>query len=131
MSKVHKCRDLNIFVYVEDTDFQGIVYHANYLKYFERARSSCLKDLDISQTKEIEGGKVFIVKTINIEFVNRLELRIIWLFARKLNTSLMPDYSFINKSKEMKVMILYVEEKLRYVFMIKIKINQLFSQKIY
>ena len=76
MSKVHKCRDLNIFVYVEDTDFQGIVYHANYLKYFERARSSCLKDLDISQTKEIEGGKVFIVKTINIEFVNRLELRI-------------------------------------------------------
>lgn len=69
MSKVHKCRDLNIFVYVEDTDFQGIVYHANYLKYFERARSSCLKDLDISQTEQIEEGKVFIVKTINIEFV--------------------------------------------------------------
>ena len=69
MSKVHSCRDLEIFVYVEDTDFQGIVYHANYLKYFERARSSCLTDLDISQSEEIKAGKVFIIKTINIEFV--------------------------------------------------------------
>ena len=69
MSKVHKCKDLNIFVYVEDTDFQGIVYHANYLKYFERARSSCLRDLYISQSKQIEEGKVFIIKSINIEFL--------------------------------------------------------------
>ena len=69
MSKVHICRDLNIFVYVEDTDFQGIVYHANYLKYFERARSSCLIDLDISQSDEIAAGKAFIIKAINIEFV--------------------------------------------------------------
>ena len=29
----------NLKVYYEDTDFGGIVYHANYLKYFERARS--------------------------------------------------------------------------------------------
>ena len=74
MSKVHNCRDLEIFVYVEDTDFQGIVYHANYLKYFERARSSCLRDLDISQSEEIKAGKVFIIKTINIEFVRPAEI---------------------------------------------------------
>ena len=69
MSKVHNCKDLNVSVYVEDTDFQGIVYHANYLKYFERARSSCLKDLHISQSEEIEKGRVFIIKTINIKFM--------------------------------------------------------------
>ena len=74
MSKVHSCRDLDIFVYVEDTDFQGIVYHANYLKYFERARSSCLRDLDISQSEEIKAGKVFIIKTINIEFIRPAEI---------------------------------------------------------
>ena len=74
MSKVHSCRDLEIFVYVEDTDFQGIVYHANYLKYFERARSSCLRDLDISQSEEIKAGKVFIIKTINIEFMRPAEI---------------------------------------------------------
>ena len=39
------------------------------MKYFERARSSCLKDLDISQSEEIAAGKVFIIKTINIDFV--------------------------------------------------------------
>ena len=69
MSKVHKCKDLNVFVYVEDTDFQGIVYHANYLKFFERARSNCLKDLHISQSKKIKEGKAFIIKAINIEFM--------------------------------------------------------------
>ena len=74
MSKVHSCKDLEIFVYVEDTDFQGIVYHANYLKYFERARSSCLRDLDISQSEEIKAGKVFIIKSINIEFVRPAEI---------------------------------------------------------
>ena len=70
MNKIHKCKDLNIFVYVEDTDFQGIVYHANYLKYFERARSSCLRDLHISQSQQIKEGKVFIIKTIKIDFIN-------------------------------------------------------------
>ncbi|MAL31084.1 MAG: acyl-CoA thioesterase, partial [Gammaproteobacteria bacterium] len=33
-----KCNDFSLKVFVEDTDFQGFVYHANYLKYLERAR---------------------------------------------------------------------------------------------
>ena len=131
MSKVHRCRDLDIFVFVEDTDFQGIVYHANYLKYFERARSSCLKDLDISQSEEIAVGKVFIIKTINIEFIKPAKIEDNLVVSSEFNTHLMLDYSFTNKSKGKKVMILYVVEKLRYVFTIKIKINQLLSQKNY
>lgn len=70
MSRLYKCKDLKFSVFVEDTDFQGIVYHANYLKFFERARSSCLNDLNISQSKLIAEGKAFIVKTIYIEFIN-------------------------------------------------------------
>ena len=42
MSKIIKCDDLHYKVYVEDTDFQGFVYHANYVKYFERSRSEFL-----------------------------------------------------------------------------------------
>ncbi|MDA8683774.1 acyl-CoA thioesterase, partial [Gammaproteobacteria bacterium] len=42
MKKIFKPRDLNLKVYVEDTDFQGFVYHANYIKFFERARSEFL-----------------------------------------------------------------------------------------
>ncbi|MEZ5946138.1 MAG: YbgC/FadM family acyl-CoA thioesterase [Hyphomonas sp.] len=35
-------------VYYEDTDFTGMVYHANYLRFFERGRSDCLRDAGVS-----------------------------------------------------------------------------------
>ena len=51
MSKLIKCKSLNFKIYVEDTDFQGVVYHANYIKFFERARSEFLSDNKISQSE--------------------------------------------------------------------------------
>ena len=39
---------LNIRVYYEDTDFTGMVYHANYLRFFERGRSDFLRDAGVS-----------------------------------------------------------------------------------
>ena len=42
-------------VYYEDTDFSGVVYHANYLRFLERGRTEYLRDLGISQT-ELFGG---------------------------------------------------------------------------
>ena len=41
-------------IFYEDTDAGGIVYHANYLKYFERARTSLLNLIDIDQKQLIE-----------------------------------------------------------------------------
>ena len=49
MNKIFKHKDFNLVVYVEDTDFQGFVYHANYIKDFERARSDFLTSNNISQ----------------------------------------------------------------------------------
>ena len=43
-------------VYYEDTDLSGITYHANYLRWFERARSDLLRLLDIDQRAAIEAG---------------------------------------------------------------------------
>lgn len=43
-------------VYYEDTDLSGIVYHANYLKFCERARSDILRCLGIDQRKAVEEG---------------------------------------------------------------------------
>ena len=43
-------------VYYEDTDLSGIVYHANYLKYCERARSDILRCLGIDQRAAVEAG---------------------------------------------------------------------------
>jgi acyl-CoA thioester hydrolase len=43
-------------VYFEDTDLSGIVYHANYLRFMERARSDMLEAAGIDQRGEMEGG---------------------------------------------------------------------------
>ena len=44
-------------VYYEDTDLSGITYHANYLRWFERARSDLLRQLKIDQRAAIEAGE--------------------------------------------------------------------------
>jgi len=46
-------------VYYEDTDLSGIVYHANYLRWFERARSDMLRLLGIDQRAAQESGEGF------------------------------------------------------------------------
>ena len=43
-------------VYYEDTDVSGVVYHANYLRWFERARSDMLRLLGIEQGKAYAAG---------------------------------------------------------------------------
>ena len=45
-----------IRVYYEDTDLSGIVYHANYLRFCERARSDMLREAGIDQRGAVEAG---------------------------------------------------------------------------
>jgi hypothetical protein len=58
MNPRFKHKDFYCKVYVEDTDFQGVVYHANYLKYFERARSQAEIDKDAGHTCGAGGAVV-------------------------------------------------------------------------
>ena len=44
-------------VYFEDTDLSGVVYHANYLRWFERARSEMLRCLGIEQRAVYDAGE--------------------------------------------------------------------------
>ena len=69
MNKIFKHKGFNLVVYVEDTDFQGFVYHANYIKYFERARSDFLTFNNISQIELKELDLVFVVKRIEINYL--------------------------------------------------------------
>jgi acyl-CoA thioester hydrolase len=56
-------------VYFEDTDVSGVVYHANYLKYMERARSDMLRAAGIDQRGAIEGGEgVYVVADLEIRY---------------------------------------------------------------
>jgi len=64
-----KSKDFHCMVYVEDTDFQGVVYHANYLKYLERARSQFLIENHLSQTDAMsQGNESYVVKSINLSY---------------------------------------------------------------
>ena len=59
-----------VHVYWEDTDAGGIVYHANYLKFMERARSTLLQKLSISQNKQLrsDDGVMFVVAGCELTF---------------------------------------------------------------
>lgn len=65
----------NARVYYEDTDAGGVVYHARYLAFFERARTEMLRHLDISQQKLLQECIAFVVKKmdINYDFPARLD----------------------------------------------------------
>ena len=69
MSKIFKHKDFNLVVYVEDTDFQGFVYHANYIKYFERARTDFLTSNNVSQIKLRKLQLGFVIKSIEINYL--------------------------------------------------------------
>ncbi len=44
----------HVQIYYEDTDLSGVVYHSNYLKYFERAREHCLGSQELVRLYEEE-----------------------------------------------------------------------------
>jgi acyl-CoA thioester hydrolase len=61
-------------VYYEDTDFSGVVYHANYLRFMERGRSNYLRLLGadqralFEQAAEEAPGFAFVVRSMRIDF---------------------------------------------------------------
>lgn len=58
-----------IRVYFEDTDLSGVVYHANYLRYFERARSDMLVVAGIDQRAAFEAGEgSYAVRSMQIDW---------------------------------------------------------------
>ena len=66
---------LTVRVYYEDTDFTGIVYHANYLRYMERGRTNYLRLLGadhralFEETEREAPGFAFVVRSMKIDFL--------------------------------------------------------------
>ena len=66
---------LTVRVYYEDTDFTGIVYHANYLRYMERGRTNYLRLIGADHralfeaTEKEAPGLAFVVRSMQIEFL--------------------------------------------------------------
>lgn len=58
-----------IRVYYEDTDMGGVVYHANYLRYIERARSDWVRNLGNDQNAMRDEGIVWVVRRVEAEYL--------------------------------------------------------------
>ena len=61
---------LPVRIYYEDTDFTGVVYHANYLRYFERGRSDFLRVAGVSHADLLErtDPAAFTVVRMEVDF---------------------------------------------------------------
>ena len=59
---------MEVRIYYEDTDCGGVVYYANYLKYFERARTHCLEEHGLSVSELIREGTEFRVTKAELAY---------------------------------------------------------------
>lgn len=62
--------DFSVRVWYEDTDLSGLVYHANYLKFIERARSEWVRGLGLDQAAMRAEGRVFVVVRIEADYLS-------------------------------------------------------------
>ncbi|WP_049766233.1 tol-pal system-associated acyl-CoA thioesterase [Rhodopseudomonas palustris] len=66
---------MQVRVYYEDTDFSGIVYHANYLRFMERGRTNYLRLLGAEQSalfaeaQDEAPGFAFVVRAMQLDFL--------------------------------------------------------------
>ncbi|MCX7956928.1 MAG: YbgC/FadM family acyl-CoA thioesterase [Endomicrobia bacterium] len=97
---------IKIKIYYEDTDAGGVVYYANYLKYFERARTEFLESRGIRIADLAKSGIKFVVVTVEISYLSPAKLGEIIEVVTKLSdiskASLTFEYdifSFENKRK--------------------------------
>ena len=112
---MHKNFTHKIKVYYEDTDSGGVVYHANYLKFLERARTEVLFSLGFGNIKiKNDFGALIIVKSCNIDFKKSAYLEeelSIRSFVKSISKTSFFMNQFISKGDD-----LIVEAKTHLVF---------------
>jgi acyl-CoA thioester hydrolase len=58
-------------VYYEDTDAGGVVFYANYLKFFERARTEMLRAMGFEQDElTVNEGIIFVVRSVQVDYLS-------------------------------------------------------------
>ncbi len=60
---------LKIKIYYEDTDCGGVVYYANYLRYFERARTEFLEEKGLNLSNLMDEGIFFVVAEASVKYL--------------------------------------------------------------
>jgi len=106
---------LKIRVYYEDTDAGGIVYHTNYIKYCERARSELFFEKNMTPTDGKNSG--FVVRNINANFLGMAKLgdilEVKTELIKKRNSSITLKQIVYKKSEEifeMEILLVFIRE---------------------
>ena len=69
-TQAHGAHHYRFRVYYEDSDAAGIVYHANFLRYAERARTEALRDLGVPHASMVhDHGVMFLVRRVKMEYL--------------------------------------------------------------
>ena len=107
---------MKIRVYYEDTDMGGIVYHTNYIKYCERARSEIFFQNDMIPGTGAESG--FVVRRLQADFYGSAQLgdlltvKTTLLGLKRTSCTLLQEiYKEKEKLFEMEVLLVYMENK--------------------
>ncbi|HEU0186734.1 MAG TPA: tol-pal system-associated acyl-CoA thioesterase [Gallionellaceae bacterium] len=70
MSKRHQVFELPVRVYFQDTDAGGVVYHASYVNFMERARTEWLRTFGYSNAALMQQlGVVFVVRSLRLDYL--------------------------------------------------------------
>jgi acyl-CoA thioester hydrolase len=107
MKKHIQHRNFYLDIYIEDTDFQGFVYHANYLKFFERARSNFLLENGIFHKHLKQSNLAFVVKSVKVDFLLPAKLEdslVVKTFIEKKSNARMVFHQSINNLEDDKVL---------------------------
>jgi len=106
---------MKIRIYYEDTDAGGIVYHTNYIKYCERARSELFFEKDLRPTDGEKSG--FVVKNINADFLGMAFLgdivEVTTQLLKKKNSSIILKQSVLKDEKvifSMEIVLVFVRD---------------------
>ena len=102
---IEKQNEIKIRVYYEDTDAGGIVYHSRYLNFAERARTEFLRKINLEQQVIKEKyGTIFVVKSLNIDYLNFARLDDLLLIKTNICN--------LNKAKVNFQQLIYKEESI-------------------
>lgn len=77
--------EMEVRVYYEDTDFSGVVYHSNYLKYMERSRTEWLRHLEIFHTDLEKDDSAFAIHRMSLQFGPPAKIDDLLIVRTKLN----------------------------------------------
>tara|TARA_R110001583_G_scaffold63563_2_gene185949 strand:+ start:14626 stop:15042 length:417 start_codon:yes stop_codon:yes gene_type:complete len=96
---------LPVRIYYEDTDAGGVVYYANYLKFFERGRTEFLREFDIQQDTLLQDNIAFVVKKVDMDCIKSARFNQLLSIETEVSSqrkaSLMFTQQIFNENREL------------------------------